>query len=70
MTSEEFKEEIINVNGTKVLVTTYRIEEEFYCHVSNYDPGATISRASAATKEAAVNEAIKKASERIQRYRR
>jgi len=70
MTTEEFKEEIIDVCGTKVLVTTYKIEAEFHCHVSNYDAGATISRTSAAAKEDAMDEAIRKASERILRYRR
>ena len=70
MTSEEFKDEIVDVSGTKVIVTTYKIGEEFHCHVSNYDPGATISRAHGVTKEAAMDEAIRKASERILRYRR
>jgi hypothetical protein len=70
MTSEQFEEEIRDVNGTKVVVTTYKIDAEFYCHVSNFEPGATIARASAIEKEVAVNEAVRKASERIIRYRR
>jgi len=70
MTSEEYKEEIQILDGTKVVITTYRIGDEFHCHVSNYDPGATIARAHAAMKEAAVNEAVKKATERILRHKK
>ena len=65
MTTEEFHEEYTEVNGTRVRVTTYKIGQEFHCHVANADPGATIARTSASSKEDAVNEAIKKAAERI-----
>ena len=65
MTTEHFQEEYSEVNGAKVLIITYKIGNEFHCHVANADPGATIARTSAASKEDAVNEAIKKASERI-----
>jgi methylmalonyl-CoA mutase cobalamin-binding subunit len=65
MTTKDFLEEYSEVNGTKVRITTYKIGNEFHCHVANADPGATIARTSAASKEDAVSEAIKKASERI-----
>ena len=64
MKSEQFEEEIRELNGTKVLVTTYKIGDEFHCHVSN-DPGATIARASAPSKQVAVSLALEKASGRI-----
>ena len=65
MTTEEFKEEYTEVNGTRVLIITYKIGKEFHCHLANADPGATIARTSASNKEDAVSEAIKKAAERI-----
>jgi len=65
MTTEHFHEEYSEVNGTRVRITTYKIGNEFHCHVANADPGATIARTSAASREDAVSEAIKKASERI-----
>ena len=70
MTTEHYKQEIRDMNGTQIRVTTYKIGDEYFCHVSNFDPDATISRARAGTKEAAVNEAIQKASDRILRYKR
>lgn len=65
MTTEQFQEEYSEVNGTKVRITTYKIGNEFHCHVANADPGATIARTKAVSKEEAVTEAIRKASERI-----
>ena len=65
MTTEDFHEEYSEVNGTKVRITTYKIGNQFHCHVANADPGATIAKTSSASKEDAVTEAIKKASERI-----
>lgn len=65
MKSEQFSEEQQVVNGIHIRITSYKIGDEFYCHVSNVDPGATISRASAITKEAAIGEAMRKATERL-----
>jgi len=70
MTTEQFEQEIREIDGTKIRLTTYKIGGEYYCHVTNVDPDATIARASAVTREDAVKEAVKKASERIVRYRR
>jgi len=63
--TENFKEEIAAVNGVPVRVTTYKIGDNFYCHVYNVDPGATIARATAATREKAVEEAMIKVTQRI-----
>ena len=46
-------------------MTTYKIGDDYYCHVYNVDPGATIARATAATREEAVEEAMIKVSQRI-----
>ena len=55
----------MEVNGVPVRVTTYKIGDNFYCHVYNVDPGATIARSTAATREKAVEEAMLKVSQRI-----
>lgn len=67
MTTENFKEEFREFNGTKVRITSYKIGDEFYCHVYNADPGATIARATANTLEDAMQKAIEKASARLSR---
>jgi hypothetical protein len=65
MTTENFKEEFRELNGTKVRITSYKIGNEFYCHVYNADPGATIARGTANTLEDAMQKAIGKASARL-----
>ena len=65
MRTEQFSEEIEELNGISIRITTYKIDNEFYCHVANADPGAVIARACAATREAAREEAIRKAQSRI-----
>ena len=65
MKTENFKEEIAEVKGVLVRGTTYKIGENFYCHVYNVDPGATIARSTAATREKAVEEAMLKVTQRI-----
>jgi len=63
--TENFKEELLELNGTPIRVTTYKIGEDYYCHVYNVDPGATIARSTAATREKAVEEALIKVTQRI-----
>jgi len=65
MKTEEFREEFREIEGIKVCVTGYKIGEEYYCHIYNADPGATIARACANTSDAAEEEALRKATERI-----
>lgn len=63
--AEEHREEIQEIAGVKITVTTYRIGELYYCHVSNVDPGAKIARAEAAGREEAVNLALAKTRQRL-----
>jgi hypothetical protein len=63
--TESFREEYREIEGIRVKVTRYKIGDEYYCHVYNADPGATISRACANTMDAAEQEALRKAVERI-----
>src|SRR4051794_5359190 len=43
--AEDYAESKMDLGGHKVNVTSYRIGETFYCHITNVDPGATIARA-------------------------
>jgi hypothetical protein len=65
MNTENYQEEFREVNGTKVRIATYKISNEFYCHIYNADPGATIARANGSTAEAAMQKALEKATGRI-----
>jgi hypothetical protein len=65
MTAAAYRTVRQEINGFKINVTSYQIGAQFYCHVTNVDPDATISRAEATTREAAEKTAIEKAAERL-----
>lgn len=65
MKTENFKEEFRQIKGVSIRITTYQIGDDHYCHIYNVDPGATIARATAATREKAVETAMAKAEQRI-----
>lgn len=65
MITEEYKTEHRVLGGVEVEVLTYKIGEEYFCHVANKDPGATIARAEGATREEAFNAAMSKALQRL-----
>ncbi len=65
MNTEQYNEEFSELNGVKVRTVTYKIGNEFYCHIYNVDPGATIARASGSTVETAKEKALEKAKGRI-----
>jgi hypothetical protein len=65
MKAEAYRTAAREINGFKVNVTSYRIGGQFYCHVTNVDPDATISRAEAATAEEAEKVALERATERL-----
>jgi hypothetical protein len=63
--AEQHRVETQEIAGVKISVQTYKIGEQFHCHVSNVDPGATIARAQAATFEEALQLALQKARQRL-----
>ena len=65
MKAENFKEEFTEISGVAIRVTTYKIGDDYYCHIYNVDPGATIARSTADTREKAVGEAMLKVRNRI-----
>jgi hypothetical protein len=65
MKTENFTEEVMDVEGIKIRVTTYQIGTEHYCHVHNLDPGAVIARSNSDTREVAKEQALRKARQRL-----
>ena len=65
MKAAQYHDELKEINGIMVHVTTYQIGDEFYCHITNADPGATIARAAGKTAEEASQAAIQKLTIRL-----
>lgn len=65
MKAEEYRTEIQDLEGVKVEVRSYRLEDTYYCHIASTDAGATIARASGATREEAVLAATERARQRL-----
>lgn len=63
--AQDYEDQDRRINGTPVKVTSYRLGEAYYCQVANADPGATICRAEGATRDQAVDAAVRKATERL-----
>jgi hypothetical protein len=68
--TEEHRRRRDSLEGWDVEITAYRIGETCYCHVDNVSPGATVSRAEAATIDEAERQAVDKARERLRQTRR
>ena len=63
--AEEYKTERRTMGGVNIDVMTYKIGDRYYCHVANADPGATVARAEADTREQAEQLAMTKAKDRL-----
>lgn len=63
--AKEYRSESIQLKGNDLSVKSYRIENQFFCHVENLDPGAVIARGEGKTREEAVKNALQKAGERL-----
>jgi len=63
--AEGFEEELQKINSTKIKLTSYKIGEKYFCHISNLDPGATIARAEGASRDEAKRSALRKAQNRL-----
>jgi hypothetical protein len=63
--TEEYAVEKRSINNIQVSITSYKIGDKYFCHISNIDPGATIARAEGASREEALNQALTKASKRV-----
>jgi hypothetical protein len=63
--SEHYQRERRTIGGVEVSIESYKIGDSFYCHLSNVEPGATIARTEAPTREEAINKAIAHATEKL-----
>jgi hypothetical protein len=70
MKVEDHHEIKMEIAGWPVHVTSYRIGDTYHSSVDNVSPGATISRASASSREEAERVAVEKATERLGRTKR
>ncbi len=64
--AEDYRVVTKDVAGVKVRMTSYKLEDRFFCHIANVDPGATISRAEATTREEAEKLALAEATQKLQ----
>lgn len=64
--AEDYRVVTKDVAGVKVRITSYKLEDRFFCHIANVDPGATISRAEATTREEAEKLALAEATQKLQ----
>jgi len=67
MKAEQYRDELKEVNGISIRIVNYKIGDEYFCHISNVDPGATIARAAGSTVEEARQKAMQKAMERLEK---
>ena len=63
--AEEYRVDVRQIGNWNVTVTSYKIGDNYFCHVDNVNPGATIARTQATTREEAVKVAVHKAEERL-----
>ncbi len=63
--AENYQREEQEINGVRVVITSYQIGGRFYCHVENKDPGANIARAEGNTRAEARKLALDKATKRL-----
>ena len=63
--ADDFRIDTKEISGWKVNITSYKIGNQYYCHIDNVDPGAVIVRTEATTQDEAVRDALIKAQERL-----
>jgi len=61
LSSSNFQEREIDINGWPVRVTSYKVGDNYVCQADNVSPGACLARFSAATAEEAESQALSKA---------
>lgn len=61
----DYKSERREMAGVPVEVTSYKVGDRYYCHLTNVDPDATIARAEGASREEAEQLALAKAANRL-----
>jgi hypothetical protein len=70
MKAEEHSTKVLDLDGWKVRLTSYRLGNIYHCTADNVDPGAWLARTQAATREEAEEQASKRALKLLGRTRR
>ena len=70
MKPDAYAERTVEVDGWRVMLTSYRMGELFYCKADNVSPGAWLARTTASTREEAEGNALERARELLSRTRR
>jgi hypothetical protein len=68
--AEDLRQREDKIESWPVRITSYRVGDQYRSTVDNIDPGATVARGSGATREAAEQEAITTARERLAKVKR
>jgi hypothetical protein len=70
MKAEEYSERKVDVYGWPVNITSYRLGDAYHAKADNVSPGASLARATGATREEAEQKALAKAGGLLARTRR
>jgi hypothetical protein len=70
MKPEDYATKALEVEGWKVKLTSYKLDDVYHCTADNVDPGAWIARTQGATREEAENLALERARKLLGRTRR
>ena len=70
MRPEGYEEKRLEAEGWPLRLTSYRLGEVYHCQADNVSPGATLARATGASREEAERKALEIASKRLGRTRR
>jgi hypothetical protein len=68
--AEEYRERRVDVAGSPVNLTSYRLDKKFHCKADNVSPGSGLARTTGATREEAEARAITRAEELLSRTKR
>ena len=70
MNAEGYTRREQELSGWSILLETYRLGDQYFCTISNVDPGARVARAEGQTREDAERIALEKAARWLGQTRR
>jgi hypothetical protein len=70
MRAEDYRDRKLEVAGWLVNLSSYKLGTEWHAKADNVSPGATLCRATGATREEAEEKALKRAEELLGKTRR
>ncbi len=70
MKAEDYSRRQMELSGWAITVETYKAGDVYHCTIANVEPGARFARADGATREAAEERALEKATRYLAQTRR